>query len=428
MAKTKAAEKFIAVYADWVPDSKPVLLGKLWPRAAAGRESFSFEFDDKTLPQLATGAYQLDPNLGFWPGEQFCPPGVPNFGMFQDSSPDRWGRMLMKRRLERNKRKGLSPADARLLESDFLLGVHDAFRVGGLRFRRNDEGNFLDDRHDQAAPPFVKLRELEAASLSLEKEDDDSEQVDDWLKMLIAPGGSLGGARPKASVVDADGSLWIAKFPSTRDTRDMGAWELVAMVLAEGCGIEVPESRVERFSSHHHTFLIRRFDRTPEGARQHFASAMTLTNHKDGEDESTGVSYFEIAEVLQASGIDVEANLEQLWRRMVFNMCISNTDDHLRNHGFLLEPQVGWTLSPAYDINPIPDGGAGLKLNVTQHSNDLDIALALEVAPRYRLDPAQARAIVEEIKDITSQWQTVAAGLGLSQRERNEMAPAFRLA
>ncbi|OGB25736.1 MAG: toxin HipA [Burkholderiales bacterium RIFCSPLOWO2_02_FULL_57_36] len=430
MAKNKAErEKFIAVYADWMPGNEPFKLGTLWPIAARGNETFAFEFDAAALNRPELCAYQLDPHLQLYAGRQFCPQGLANFGLFLDSSPDRWGRMLMKRRLDRQKRNGLVAPDKRLVESDYLLGVHDEFRVGALRFSLNDEGDFLDNNHNQAAPPFVQLRALEEASLSLERNpDDDSARVDDWLRMLISPGGSLGGARPKASVVDPDGHLWIAKFPSTRDTRNMAAWELVAITLAEACGINVPEARVDQFSSDHHTFLVRRFDRTDEGERLHFASAMTLTGHKDGDDESTGVSYLELAQVLIQHGADTNDDLRELWTRIVFNMYVSNTDDHLRNHGFLLDPARGWRLSPAYDINPIPDGGAGLKLNVNQDSNDLDIELALSVAPVFRLTTEKAQAIADHVKEVTSQWRTAAQALGVPQREINDMGYAFRLA
>lgn len=379
MAKEKAAKgKFIAVYADWTPESKPFRLGTLWPYAARGDETFAFEYAPTALKRPELAAYQLDTYLYLHTGPQYCPQGLANFGLFLDSSPDRWGRRLMRRRLDRQKRAGLVPEEKRLSESDYLLGVHDEFRVGGLRFRLNDEGNFLDNNHDHAAPPFGQLRALEEASLSLERNpDDESDRVDDWLRMLISPGGSLGGARPKASVVDTNGHLWIAKFPSTNDTRDTGAWELLVLTLAKACGINVPEAEVRRFSSNYHTFLVRRFDRTDEGRRMHFASAMTLTGHKDGEDESTGVSYLELAQVLIQHGANTNEDMRELWTRIVFNMHVSNTDDHLRNHGFLLDPAKGWRLSPAYDVNPIPDGGAGLKLNVNMDSNDLDVELAL---------------------------------------------------
>lgn len=430
MAKAPAGKaKFIAVYADWVASDDSFRLGMLWPHMARGQETFAFEFDTAALSRPELAAYQLDPHLLWHPGPQYCPHGMANFGLFLDSSPDRWGRMLMKRRLDRRRRAGLAAEDARLFESDYLLGVHDVFRVGALRFRLNDKGDFLDNNHDQAAPPFVQLRALEEASLSLERNpDDDSGRVDGWLRMLISPGGSLGGARPKASVVDPAGNLWIAKFPSTRDTRNMGAWELIVLTLAQACGINVPEAKVQKFSSDHHTFLVRRFDRTDLQARLHFASAMTLTGHKDGDDESTGVSYLELAQVLIQHGANTDADLRELWTRIVFNMHVSNTDDHLRNHGFLLNPARGWTLSPMYDVNPIPDGGAGLKLNVNRDSNELDVELALSVAHIFRLDHNDARAVVDRVKAVTRQWRKVAQGLRLPQREINDMAYAFRVA
>ena len=212
------------------------------------------------------------------------------FGVFKDSSPDRWGRTLIRRRFERDKRAGLVPRSARLAESDYLLGVHDMFRSGALRYKLTGDGPFLDAREESAAPPFVRLRELEAASRAIEDDThNDDPAGDEWLRILLAPGGSLGGARPKASVVDADGHLWIAKFPSVNDRYDVGAWERVVQELAERCGIQVAASDARRFTHAGHTFLIRRFDRRGSGARIHFASAMTLTGHVDGEDASTGV-------------------------------------------------------------------------------------------------------------------------------------------
>lgn len=208
----------------------------------------------------------------------------------------------------------------------------------------------------------------------------------------------------------------------------MGAWELTVLTLAQACGINVPEAKVQKFSSDHHTFLVRRFDRTDLQERLHFASAMTLTGHKDGDDESTGVSYLELAQVLIQHGANTDADLRELWTRIVFNMHVSNTDDHLRNHGFLLNPARGWMLSPMYDVNPILDGGAGLKLNVNRDSNELDVELALSVAHIYRLNANDARAIVDRVKAVTRQWRKVAQGLRLPQREINDMAYAFRVA
>src|SRR6267154_431615 len=227
------ADSFISVYADWAGLPEPLRLGRLIMHRAAGRETFEFEFERSVLSQPVLANLNLDPRLGLFEGRQYPAQGSETFGAFADASPDRWGRLLMRRRLEREQRAGLADPKTKLYESDYLLGVHDVYRAGALRFRRNDTGEFLDNRHDAAAPPLVQLRELEAASLALERDvDNTAEQGGDWLRMLIAPGGSLGGARPKASVVDPDEHLWIAKFPSVRDEYNVGAWELVLHSLA----------------------------------------------------------------------------------------------------------------------------------------------------------------------------------------------------
>jgi serine/threonine-protein kinase HipA len=426
--EASSRNKAIAVHADWEAGKPPFKLGTLWAYPATGRETFEFEFDEQALAHPDLLACSLDPNLKLVPGRQHCMNGVSNFGMFLDSSPDRWGRLLMKRRLEREQRKGIVPPERRLVESDFLLGVHDDFRVGALRFRLDDKGDFLDNANDRAAPPMVQLRELEQASLAMERDpDNDSGAVDEWLRLLLAPGGSLGGARPKASVVDAERRLWIAKFPSIKDEWDIGAWELLVHTLAKACDIRVPRARIQEFSGDDHTFLVERFDRTPEQTRLHFASAMTLTDHQDGEDASTGSSYLEIAQVLIEQGSQTEADLKELWTRIVFNMHVSNTDDHLRNHGFILEPGRGWKLSPAYDMNPTPEGG-GLKLNVSEHDNAQDVDLALAVSPIFRLELDEARQITAKIKSVTRQWRALAQRLRIPAREQDQMAHAFYLA
>jgi serine/threonine-protein kinase HipA len=418
----------IAVYADWEGLPAPVRLGWLYAQRAAGRELFEFEFEADTLERADLGKIHLDPRLGHFPGRQHPPHASELFGVFMDSSPDRWGRLLMKRRLEREQRAGIAPKNQRLHESDYLLGVHDQFRIGALRFRLNDAGEFLDDKHGVAAPPFIQLRELEAAVRNLEKDEDNTAPGgNDWLLLLLAPGGSLGGARPKASIVDPQNRLWIAKFPSTRDEHDVGAWELIAHTLARACGIRVPDSLARRFASPHHTFLVRRFDRTEAGRRLHFASAMTLTSHSDGDDASTGASYLELAEVLIQHGARTADDLRELWSRIVFNMMVSNTDDHLRNHGFILEPDRGWRLSEAYDINPVPNE-RGLRLNVSEADNALDLDLARSVAHYYRLKPKDANDIIERISKAVSQWRTLAATLSIPAREQEQMSSAFRLA
>ncbi|MGH8783136.1 type II toxin-antitoxin system HipA family toxin [Paraburkholderia sp.] len=420
--------EFIAVYGDWHGLSVPLRLGQLYTHRTAAREIFEFAFDTDVLRLPDMTGLKLDPRLGWYSGRQYPAQGHDTFGVFADASPDRWGRLLMRRSLERAQRTGSADPHARLHESDYLLGVHDTYRAGALRFRRNDEGAFLDDRHDVAAPPFVQLRALEAASLALERDEHNTApQADEWLNMLIAPGGSLGGARPKASVVDPAGRLWIAKFPSIRDEHDVGAWEMVLHTLAKACGLIVPDALVRRFGSQHHTFLVRRFDRTPLGHRLHFASAMNLTGHQDGDDASTGVSYLEIARVLMTDGARTDVDLRELWSRMVFNLLVSNTDDHLRNHGFLFEPGKGWQLSPAFDMNPTPHAH-GLKLNISEADNAMDLDLAKSVAPYFRVAAKEADKLIEHQKQIVSQWRVIAQSLGIRSSKMDAMEGAFLLA
>jgi serine/threonine-protein kinase HipA len=418
----------IAVYADWDGLSEPLRLGLLHRSHGRGREVFEFEFDPVTLANPALANTHLDPRLGLYEGRQHPAQGSETFGVFADASPDRWGRLLMRRRLEREQRAGHVEKTVRLHESDYLLGVHDTFRVGALRFRLDSVGDFLDNRHDVAAPPFVSLRALEAASLAIERDEDNTEaDGDEWLRMLIAPGGSLGGARPKASVNAPDGHLWIAKFPSARDEHDVGAWELIVHTLALGCKLRVPESLARRFANPHHTFLVRRFDRTEAGRRLHFASAMTLTGHKDGDDASTGASYLEIARVLMEHGAHTNVDLRELWCRIVFNLLVSNTDDHLRNHGFIMMPGRGWRLSEAYDMNPVP-GSYGLRLNISETDNSLDLDLARSVAPYFRVAAKTANEIIERSQSVVRQWPKIAGRLEVPARAYDRMASAFRLA
>lgn len=418
----------IAVYADWLGLGGPRRLGWLHARTARGKERVEFEYDTAALLDPALAGIQLDPRIGVSPGPQFAAEQQDTFGIFADSSPDRWGRMLMKRRLERDIRDGVLAENTRWYESDYLLGVHDLYRAGAMRYRLEDTGNFLDDRDGIAAPPFVELRELENASLALERDPENTASAGrEWLRMLIAPGGSLGGARPKASVVDTQGQLWIAKFPSVRDHHDMGGWEMLVHALAEACQLNVAPAQAQRFASQHHCFMVQRFDRTASGQRLHFASAMTLTGHTDGDDASNGVSYLEMAEVIIKGGASPGADLRELWSRIVFNILVSNCDDHLRNHGFILQPGRGWCLSPAYDMNPVPDAD-GLKLNITEADNALDLELAREVAPYFRVPAKQASAIIEDFKDVVRQWRLLADTLHIPRREQEQMAGAFRLA
>jgi serine/threonine-protein kinase HipA len=417
----------IEVCADWEGLGGPQRLGWLhaWNKGAI--EKFEYEHDPEALTNPLLSLVQIDPSILPYEGSQYPPNGRDMFGVFGDSCPDRWGRLLMKRRLERDIRDGLAPKGSILRESDYLLGVHDQYRVGALRYRPHGEGAFLDNTDNVAAPPFVAITELERASQALERDPNNtSRDGRDWLRMLIAPGGSLGGARPKASVVDDAGHLWIAKFPSVHDEYDVGGWEMVVNALAKSCGINVAQGAAQRYASPFHCFRVKRFDRTEHGGRLHFASAMTLTGHIDGEDASTGVSYLELAEVLIRAGSEPKRDLQELWTRIVFSILVSNTDDHLRNHGFILSPSRGWCLSEAYDINPVPTGDS-LKLNITEADNALDLELAREVAGLFRLPLSTADDIIGDCKLVVGQWRTIAKAVGLPPREQDYMAPAFAL-
>jgi serine/threonine-protein kinase HipA len=418
----------IEVCADWEGLDGPQRLGWLHARRKGAAEKFEYEHDPKALENPLLSQVQIDPSIYPYEGSQYPAVGRDMFGVFADSCPDRWGRLLMKRRLERDIRDGLVPKGIILRESDYLLGVHDQYRVGALRYRLDDDEAFLDNQDSVAAPPLVAMADLERASRALESDPDNTARDGrDWLRMLIAPGGSLGGARPKASVADRAGHLWIAKFPSTRDEYDVGGWEMVVNALAKSCGINVAQGAAQRYSSPYHCFRVKRFDRTERGGRLHFASAMTLTGHVDGEDASTGVSYLELAEILMRFGSEPSRDLTELWTRIVFNILVSNTDDHLRNHGFILKPGNGWRLSEAYDINPVPTGD-GLKLNITDADNGLDLELTREVARFFRLPLAEADEIIADCKTVVSQWRTVAKAVGLGSREQDYMARAFVIA
>lgn len=419
-----AAQRSIEVWADWAGLGQPVQIGLLTATPSRGKEIFAFEYNAVWLK--SGQAQNLDPALRLFTGPQYPSAGKTNFGMFLDSAPDRWGRFLMDRReAQAAREEGRSRETLR--ESDYLLGVYDAHRMGALRFRTDPTEAFLDDNKEFASPPWTSLRELEHASLEIERQGAEKDtNYRTWLRMLIAPGGSLGGARPKAGVLDTAGHLWIAKFPSRGDDLDWGVWELLVHRLAVKAGVLVSEAEARSFNTTRHTFLTKRFDRTDAGERIHFASAMTLLGRTDGDDASTGVSYLELAEFLIKEGMHPDRDLEQLWRRIVFFICVSNADDHLRNHGFLLEPG-GWTLSPAYDMNPDPDA-EGLKLNISDVENAQDLSLALSVAIFFRVDGKQAHAIIDEVVAVVKDWRPLAASLRIASNEIERIQPAFRVA
>ena len=410
-------QKTIFVYDDFSTEL-PVLMGSLYVNVIKGGESYSFEYDKDWLRKTGL-TLTLDPELMPYSGRQY-PTGKNIFGLFADASPDRWGRVLMNKR-ERilAEKEGRKPS--KLYDSDYLLGVYDETRMGGIRFKANQEGPFLSDDKETAAPPWATLRTLEEASRNFEN--DETGLTEKWLNQLIKPGSSLGGARPKATVVDTKDQLWIAKFPSKNDENDTGAWEMVAHDLAALCGLNVPEAKLEKFSPLGSTFLIKRFDRMGS-KRVHFASAMTLLGKTDGASAADGSSYLDIAAFIKSYGAQPKKDLGELWKRIVFNMAVTNTDDHLRNHAFILIDK-GWILSPLYDVNPVPYGDE-LSLNVDEEDNSISIDLAVQTAVRFGISESDAEAQAEEIlKIVRDNWEKTAAGYGLTRRQIEEMRPAF---
>lgn len=407
----------VHVYADWEEFNEPMLVGTLRSSITKNKEHFSFSYDQAWL--RSSFAQKIDPDLELFTGEQHSEDSN-NFRVFLDSCPDRWGRLLMKRR-EAIVARHEDRKPRVFYEIDYLLGVHDRYRQGALRFKTDLHGEFLDNNEKLAAPPISSLRELEHAAMKVESDDSDDPDYLKWLYMLMSPGSSLGGARPKASVIDENEHLWIAKFPSRYDDHDIAAWEYLVYKLALDAGINMAESRIEKFNSHHHTFLTKRFDRT-ESSRLHFTSAMTQLGYYDGDYEA---SYLELAQFLTEQGSNTKADLEQLWRRIVFNIAVSNADDHLRNHGFIYS-NGGWILSPAYDINPVTPSN-GLHLNITDDSNSLDYDLAMEVIDFFQLGEAEAENVKEEVFSAVSKWESVAKDIGISRSEQQLMAAAFNV-
>lgn len=398
----KNQEKEILVYADWFMYDEPKLVGRLWFSTIRGKAVYSFEYEKEWLK---TGI-AIDPELPLFSGKQYAGANE-NFGIFKDSSPDRWGQLLMKRReILLARQENRSPNQ--VFGIDFLTGVHDNHRMGGLRFKETEDGEFMSDDSRLAAPPWTSLRDLEYAVEQYEKNADELDEASlKWINQLIAPGSSLGGARPKADVVDTNGKQWIAKFPSRNDDTDIGLWEMVVHDLSIKAGIKVANAGVKKLGSSYHTYLSQRFDRTEDNKRIHYASAMTLLQKTDGDDADSGVSYLDLVAFIKSDCTDVAENLEELFRRVLFSVCVSNTDDHLRNHGFLYT-ESGWTLSPAFDINA-NETGTGLKLNIDEEDNSLDVDLVMSTAPFYLLPEKRAEEIKTEVLKAVADWRKVAA-------------------
>ena len=413
------SEKIIYVYENWTK-AEPNMIGKLYVSSEKGKEHYSFEYDEKWLTESYFSSI-LDPELSFYKGRQY-PISKNTFGLFSDSAPDRWGRMLIDRR-ERFLAQEEGRKPRKLYESDYLIGVYDETRMGAIRFKLDKDGDFLSNDRETAAPPWTSLRTLEEASREFENED--NLMTKNWLNQLIRPGSSLGGARPKAGVIDTNGSLWIAKFPSRNDDIDVGAWEKVVHDLARLCFLDVPESKLEKFSNLGSTFLVKRFDRI--GSRRiHFASAMTMLNKVDGASSDDGVSYLDILSFIKSNGSSPKKDAAELWKRIVFNMAVSNTDDHLRNHGFILSAS-GWRLSPLYDVNPVPYGDC-LSLNVDENDSTISLELVLDTAEYYGLKRNEAERIAFDILNtVKNKWEKIAVKYGINRAAIEYMRPAFEL-
>jgi serine/threonine-protein kinase HipA len=404
--------KEILVHVDL--DGVPHLVGRLWARARKNKESATFEYDPAWLEHSAR--FSLEPALKLGPGPFHTPADTPMFGAIGDSAPDRWGRALM-RRMERRRAEREGRAPRTLQEIDYLLLVDDEARQGALRFAEREGGPFLREEGVKRIPPLIELPKLLSAAEHV-IEDTDTEED---LRLLFAPGSSLGGARPKASVRDKHGHLVIAKFPRRDDEFNTVVWEAVALALAKKAGIAVPAARVETVANKS-VLLLRRFDR--DGARRiPFLSAMSMLGSKDNETRS----YLEIVDALRQHGAAPKDDMAALWRRLVFNILISSTDDHLRNHGFLYEGPDGWRLSPAYDLNPVPTDIKPriLTTAINEDDNTASLALALDVAGYFELDADKARAVAAQVGKAVAKWRDEAGRNGLTKPEIDRMASAF---
>ena len=405
-------DRVIFVYVDL--EGTPRLVGRLWARARKNKEGATFEYDPTWLENPIR--FSLEPALTLGPGPFHTAAESPMFGAIGDSAPDRWGRALM-RRMERRRAELEKQTPHTLLEADYLLLVDDEARQGALRFSEREGGPFLREAGVKRIPPLVELPKLLSAAEHVVEETD----TDEDLRLLVAPGSSLGGARPKASVRDSDGHLAIAKFPRRDDEFNTVMWEAVARRLADSAGIPVPAARVERVADKP-VLLLRRFDR--EGARRiPFLSAMSMLGSRDNETRS----YLEIVDALRQHGAAPKEDMAALWRRLVFNILISNTDDHLRNHGFLYDGQNGWRLSPAYELNPVPTDLKPriLSTAINEDDNTASLALALDVAGYFELSANRAREIAAEVGRAVAEWRDVAARHGLTEQEIARMASAF---
>lgn len=412
----------LLVFADFDWLDKPELVGELCYEKLRGSESYAFRFDDNWLKFHA--GIKLSEDINNYPGLQYTQPGNDIFGCFSDALPDRWGRTLLKRR-EQIQASEEKRAVRNLSSFDYLMGIVDFSRMGGFRLKRELDGDFINVSPSLKIPPLTELRQLVLASQEVEKsEENDVLPEKKWIAQLIQPGTSLGGARPKAGVLDDSGNLCIAKFPSRKDDYDTGLWEHFSHLLARKAGIYAAQTKVLGGLGKYHTLLSKRFDRTDEGKRIHFASSMSLIGLRDGDNAQGGYGYLNIVDFILQSCCDVEKNLQELYRRVAFNICIGNSDDHFRNHGFLLTPR-GWTLSPAYDMNPTLNEYQSLLIN--ESSNKADIRTLLESCESYMIKKEVAENIIRQVQAAVAGWENLAVLLQIPAREVTMFKNRFKL-
>lgn len=412
----------LLVFADFDWLDKPELVGELCYEKLRGSESYAFRFDDNWLKFHA--GIKLSEDINNYPGLQYTQPGNDIFGCFSDALPDRWGRTLLKRR-EQIQASEEKRAVRNLSSFDYLMGIDDFSRMGGFRLKRELDGDFINVSPSLKIPPLTELRQLVLASQEVEKsEENDVLPEKKWIAQLIQPGTSLGGARPKAGVLDDSGNLCIAKFPSRKDDYDTGLWEHFSHLLARKAGINAAQTKVLGGLGKYHTLLSKRFDRTDEGKRIHFASSMSLIGLRDGDNAQGGYGYLNIVDFILQSCCDVEKNLQELYRRVAFNICIGNSDDHFRNHGFLLTPR-GWTLSPAYDMNPTLNEYQSLLIN--ESSNKADIRTLLESCESYMIKKEVAENIIRQVQAAVAGWENLAVLLLIPAREVTMFKDRFKL-
>ena len=412
----------LLVFADFDWLDKPELVGELCYEKLRGSDSYAFQYDEHWLKGHAE--VKLSEDINNYPGMQYTQPGQDVFGCFSDALPDRWGRTMLKRR-----EQILASEEKRAVRSlssfDYLMGIDDFSRMGGFRFKKELEGEFINVSASLKIPPLTELKDLLHASREIEKSEEANVLPEKkWIAQLIQPGSSLGGARPKASVLDEKGNLCIAKFPSRKDDYDAGLWEHFSHLLAQKAGIEVAQTKVLGGLGKYHTFLSRRFDRKDEAKRVHFASSMSLLGLKDGDNAQGGYGYLDIVDFILQGCCDVEKNLQELYRRVAFYICIGNSDDHFRNHGFLLTPK-GWTLSPAYDMNPTLNEYQSLLIN--ESSNKADINILLDSCESYMIKREEAECIIQEVLSAVSQWESLATQLQIPAREIAMFKERFKL-